>query len=93
MENRTRPTGSDDSIFESVIWGQPEQDFAHPVYLDATLGLDGAYAAGSAGAMYQHHDHAMNELPAGRAAVIMAITFAVLLGVVWLTSFVVPVRF
>ncbi|WP_024507920.1 DUF4396 domain-containing protein [Bradyrhizobium sp. ARR65] len=51
------------------------------------------YAAGSAGAMYQHHDHAMNELPAGRAAVIIAITFAVLLGVVWLTSFVVPVRF
>lgn len=51
------------------------------------------HAAGSAGAMYQHHDHAMNELPAGRAAVIIAVTFAVLLAAVWLTSFVVPVRF
>lgn len=51
------------------------------------------YAAGSVGAMYRPHDHAMNELPAGRAAIIIAVTFAVLLAAVWLTSFVVPVRF
>ncbi|WP_035971956.1 hypothetical protein [Bradyrhizobium sp. WSM3983] len=50
-------------------------------------------AAGSAGAMYQHHDHAMKELPAGRAAVIIVVTFAVLLAALWLTSFAIPVRF
>jgi len=35
----------------------------------------------------------MTELPTGRAAVIIAATFAILLVAVWLTNLVVPVRF
>jgi hypothetical protein len=38
-------------------------------------------------------DHTMTELPSGRAAAIIVGTFAILLVAVWLTNFVVPVRF
>jgi len=37
--------------------------------------------------------HTMTELPAGRAAAVVAATFAILLIAVWVTNLVVPVRF
>ena len=50
-------------------------------------------ATSSVGTALDESDHVMTELPTGRAAVIIAATFAILLVAVWLTNLVVPVRF
>ncbi len=59
-------------------------------------GMDpGGTDHGSSGDGHQHHDHSMmmKDLPKPQAIAWIAGTYVVLFAAVWLTNFVVPVRF
>ena len=67
-----------------LVSPEPSMMMDHAQMQHATSAIDTAPAKS---------DHAMTELPSGRAAAIIVGTFAILLVAVWLTNLVVPVRF
>lgn len=71
----------------------PRLGHASPEATMAGQGMDHMHMGHGAEGGGHHHGHAMNELPSARAAAWIMATFALLFVAVWLTGFVVPVRF